>query len=405
MRLLRSAGIAFTGSALAFLAVSSGLDRMAEAGRSDPSLVPPPIRAGATRAQAAAALQAGDYRRGLSAARGAVAHEPMDATALGLLGEAALLSGDRDGAARAFSVSRQLGWREPLTQIYWIEAGLAHGDFKAAIEPLDALLRQSPGFAGRRIWLTRFEATPQGRRLLIDRLARRPSWLVPYFADINTELAGDPIVRSDVAVGLVRRRGLRDCHLVAPIIEALWRFGHGLQSRAIYRLHCAAPGEPASPADGDFVRARTAQPGTILDWRFTQDGAVGVALESRAEVPGRAVVVSSMAPLTMSFASQPLTLATGRYRVSWRAVDGTGKPSSATDVAISCVSGEHGWADKRLEDPSADRFAADVSIASQCTAQWLYLGIAPGADRVSVGDIRIDRIGTITPVANGAASP
>ena len=299
---------------------------------------PAPFRAEADRIAAQAALEAGDRSAALAAARQAVARDPADARPLGLLGEAALASGDRRLARRAFTVSASMGWREPLTQIYWLSAKLETGDFAAAGPHLDAFLRQAPGYPLRGVYLAPFDARPAGRAQLAELLARRPAWATRYFADTIDPASGDPLARSEVARLLASTHGVRDCALVAPVLEALLRFGRDTRAHALYRLHCASPGEAETPVDAGFERADPANPPTALDWHFPGEGAIGITAGPAPGMRGRALTVSSTAPITMVFAAaEPLALAPGSYRLTWRARDARGAPSPAIDVALSCA--------------------------------------------------------------------
>jgi hypothetical protein len=375
---------------LCFAVIGSGLDRISDTDEAAASAVPSPFRANAPRAEANRLLETRDAREAAASAELAVARNPTDARAVGLYGQALLSGGSQVAAARAFAVSRRLGWREPFTNIYWVRDGLRAGDLNLAADHLDALLRQSPQIAQRGALLTQLEATREGRSALAARLARRPEWQISYFFDTALPGAGDPLARSEVARRLALNQGIRNCGLISPIIRALLHFGHMAEAQDLYRLNCAAAAEPVTPADGSFVRANPATPPTDLDWRFSGEGAVGITIAARGGYKGRAVTVSNLAPVLMAFAAEPLALAPGMHRVSWRAQDTGGAPSPAIDVSVACGPDDHAWAAKRLLDARSGRFVADVSVPAGCMAAYLSFGIAPSASNVALGEVAVD---------------
>ena len=386
--------------AYAALAIGNGLDRMAELDPAAAEHVPARLAVNAARTQALDALRDGDFDRAFVAARLAVARDPVDARSVALFGETALLQGDPAFARRAFDVSKQLGWREPLTQLYWLAANLERRDFGAAADRVDAILRQTPDLERRNLYLAPLDAKPAGRAALAGKLRAYPAWAATYFNDTRGPAAGDPMARSETAMLLAARYRIHDCRLVSPLVEALYRHAHTARAYKLYALHCAGPGEPAAPIDGGFEHADTRNPQTVLDWRFTSEGAIGVLLEPVGAMRGRAAVVTSTAPITMPFASQPLALRPGAYRVSWRAIGQDGAPSSAIGVSLACNALDHKWLEQRLADRSRSRFAAAVSVPVDCPNQSLTLGIASDATDIAVDDIAITRASTESPTGH-----
>ena len=389
---------ALLGVALyAWLALSSGLDRLADHG--DVEVIRLwPFGAGHARAAARSALYANKPVAAREAARDAVRRDPFDAEAIGLLGEAARQSHDMAAANRAFAVGARLGWREPLTQAYWLDASLARGDVHAAADHLDAILRQAPEYAGRNLLLAPFDATLGGRRELAARLALRPAWAQAYFGDTAGPEAGDPLARGEVAE-LLAGRGLRDCALIAPVIDGLVRHGHRDAVRLRLR-HCggSGAGQGLVPVDGRFALANPAHPPTVLDWHFTSEGAISVAVQPRSGIPGRALVIDNAGSATLAVAEQPLLLPAGDYLISWRARDAAGAPSAAIEVALTCDVAAAPWLAKTLTDPRRASYQARVSVPAGCARQRLVLGIAGDVQGAAAGDV------AITAVAGGNAA-
>jgi hypothetical protein len=223
------------------------------------------------------------------------------------------------------------------------------------------------------------------------RLAARPSWAQAYFADTAAAESGDPLARGDVAERLAKA-GQRDCALVAPVMAGLLHHGHYGQALSIHTLHCDVASSFATatmPVDGRFLHADLAHPPTVLDWHFTDDGAISARLAVRPGIPGRAAIVGSAAPSTLAFAEQPMMVGSGTVVVAWRARDATGAPSSAIEVALACDEGGASWLAKSLVDPTGAMYQATATIPEGCPRQRLVLGIVGGASGVAVGDIRI----------------
>ncbi len=371
------------------LALSSGLDRIAGSGDQGTALAIRPFAAGHDRAAAKGRLIAGDAPGAFASAQQAVRRDPLDAEAVGLLGEAAHVSGQDALAARVFAVGTRLGWREPFTQSYAFGAAVMRGDARQAADHLDALLRQSPDLAGRNRLLGPFDATMVGRRELAARLALMPAWAGVYFADAGAD-HGDPLARQEVATLLARSHGVRDCSLIAPLIDGLMRNGHYEQALSARGDHCERPPRRSIglPVDGDFRLADPAHPATVLDWHFSDDGAISIAFSASAGVP-RAVIVGNASSTTLAFAEQPMMLPPGPVRLRWRARDASRAASSAIEVSLTCDAIGSSWLAKRRIASDGTGFEADTRIPADCQRQRLVLGIAGGASGIAVGQLRM----------------
>lgn len=387
---LRRALVLVGALLLAALAIGSGLDRMSGLGEVRPEDVPAPFKVEALRIEAIKLNDGGNARAAIAVAHKAAAAEPADASPLAIFGAASAEAGDDLTAARAFGITRNMGWREPLTDLFWIREGLSHGDIAVAASHLDALLRKTPALAHVTELTGAFEASGAGRDALAALLARHPPWSNDYFFDANYSVANVALDRGQVATLLAKRYGVHDCALVAPTVEAQLAFHFGPIARDLYHLHCAGPHEPANLADGRFLRADPSRATTALDWHFTREGAVSIVIEPRGGVTGRAVVVGNLASVQLAFATQRLVLAPGRHRLYWRTLGPGGAPSAAIDAAISCSTDEHPWSEKHLVDEGAGRFTAEIDVPSDCPQQWLTFGIAPGASNIALGEVAVD---------------
>ena len=175
-------------AAIAVLALGNGLDRASARNPDLARFVPGFLAAEAHRSTAATALQAGDKPLATAAAARAVASDPIDPRSTALLGASQLAAGQNVKADRSFRIAAKFGWRDPLTQIYFMNAALNAGQPRLAALRIDAVLRQAPNFPVRDMLLAQFEATPQGRAALAERLALR---LADKLARWNDRMARD----------------------------------------------------------------------------------------------------------------------------------------------------------------------------------------------------------------------
>jgi hypothetical protein len=389
-RLRLAGGIAVAGL-YAILALGSGLDRMSEDRPSLARHVPEFFQTFAARQLASDALQAQRPRDAIRPAMLAVQHDPADARSTGALGAAYYGANQSVRARETFSISGALGWREPLTQLYWMSAALEQGDLRVASPRLDAILRQTPQFEGRRQLLAPLEASPEGRAQLVRRLADTPWWRDDYFRDGYTLPLSGQSLRASVALGLVQDAGIRDCALVAPLTLSLASGGNNAGAHEVWRAHCMPPGEAGLIADGSFERASLTKRLTAFDWTWPEDGAIETALGPVPGFAGNALTVASTAPGKRAVATQLLALAPGRYRVTWRAASGPKQPATGISLSVTCERNERHQLAARLLDSRAARFAAEFDVPGTCPAQWLALIIAQGSEAATIDDVAIAR--------------
>ena len=382
-RVFRLTGLALT-SLFALAVLASGFDRISEYRPEFAEAVPAPFSVNAAREIARRSLAAKGLDEATAQAIRAVRNDPSDAWSLGLLGSTRLVSGDEAGAERAFTVSAAMGWREPATQLYWMAAALNLGDFEIASQRLDALLRQSPSFAGSQQWLNLFEASADGRSALARRLADNPAWGPTYFADGSTAgLTG----RTQVAEALPPREGT--CATVAPTMTQLIAVGQFAAGHRVWRRHCQSARDTGNLADGGFSSANLVKPRTPFDWTWPDDGAIGLELTPAPGFTGRTLAIITAAPQERAFATQIIVLPPGAYRASWRVLDAAAAPAAGLRLSLACAPTERRPLDAQLSDAKAGRFAADFVVPAGCPAQWLTFSIKPGSEPATLDDVAI----------------
>jgi hypothetical protein len=180
--------------------------------------VPQALAIKALQGSALTRLTFNDAAGGLDLARRYVARDPIDPVAPAVLGQALLMAGRPDAADDAFRVAGRLGWRVAMTQAYWMQRGLAAGDYVLAAQHADALFRQQPAFLDNRQLLDPMERDPQARAALIERMMLRPDWLDAYLHRLGNVDLDALQVRVDV-LGALSARG---CRWNAPA-RLIWR--------------------------------------------------------------------------------------------------------------------------------------------------------------------------------------
>ena len=196
------------------------------------------LLAGLMLAYALAALASGMERMAaqragppadLATARAGFSAQPLSALAAGALAAAEWRAGNGAMAERVFRHAAQLGWREPATQLYWLQVAAAAGQWGNAAKRYDALLRVDPRRAALAELAAPLEGAGAGRTSLARRIALRPHWLADY-ADLAAEREGAvrpgaaahvPVGRNDAARHGQRQRHGQVGHVVGQDVRRM----------------------------------------------------------------------------------------------------------------------------------------------------------------------------------------
>lgn len=384
-RYLPAAMVTVLALGVATAALGSGLDRMSAKNPALAGLVPPPFRANAWRGAGALALAGRHLPAAQAAATEAVRRDPMDAASASALGMTRLTSRDGSGAAAAFRVAAQLGWRDMSTQLYWMAVATNSGDFAIAAERADALLRQDAQLREQPLLLAALERLPGGRKALATRLALRPEWFGDYWNKLYLLKPEQLLARARVLDEPALHPARMTCSEVNTMVGALLANRRSGPGRAILKRYCGA-GNGGLLADGGFERARIAEP-SPFGWQFTGAGGLDVRLEPGPGDSGKAVVIDSALPMRQIFASQTLQLPPGSYRVSWRMPGSDGTGVSRIVARLTC---QQNGGDFLAAAPSGgDRYAALARVNPDCPLQWLDLAIDPGEGAITVDDVTV----------------
>lgn len=324
----RSAALVLASAALLALiyvvfAWGNGLDRLSAREPAVAAAVPAPFRNHAERVEAMLDLAGRRSAHAQQPAAAAIAASPADASRLGLWATSRLAAGDAQGAREGFVLAARGGWRDPLTQAYWLEAALAAGEWDRAAERLDALLRADPEMPGRDGLVGRFEGKAEGRAALANRLAQDPIWsgyVLRGTRGLDDEALERRAATVIAAAGSGRKLG---CSKVGPLVQQLVDAGRGDAARGVWTAHCESGGTGNGLADGNFARlARDGESGPF-GWRRVRDGDVSLR-PLRGE---GGLLLSNDAPSARRVLAQALLLEPGDYEVK---LDGDGARVAAS---------------------------------------------------------------------------
>jgi len=375
----------------ALLAWSSGIDRSAVELDGQERWVPEALRSTIPVSQARELVGAGIPGSALEPARIAVLRDPVNPASSALLGTALLARGDSKAADRAFRVAARLGWREPLTQLYWFQAALGQNDLASAVLRFDAIARQHPDAPYVSAMATMLERTDAGRDAIAARLATGANWANGYAIIRSGTSIARIRNRIDVLSRVAARGGVLGCAVLLQPVRVFAEV-EPLAGRELWRAHCPRAAGSALVSDGGFEKSVLASPDEQVpyDWIVTGHGGLDVAPTSD-QSGGQAISVRSTASVTLPFLEQLVPAAPGRYRLSWRVKESDPTRSARMLASFSC-SRDLLAAQPAPGMASGDRFSRTVELAANCQAAWLRLWLAPGAEGITIDDVRLDPI-------------
>lgn len=386
---------------VALLCAASALNRAAP---SNPSASRVLADAGfgdvAVARQALLALQRADLHAAETFAKQSVSASPMRQQNLGILGTAMQAGGDPKGAQAIFMAANQLGWRDALTQSYWLDWALKAGDVSQAAIRADALLRIGSMTDQMLDILPLLEEAPGGRTVMATRLASDPPWSRTYIRGAAL-LDPETVASRTFILNQAGKAGLKaDCAAVGETSRDLVSRGMGDAAAGLWFPLCR-PDQDARKriVDGGFEQAQTT-PVTPFGWQLIRNGAVDVrVVDAPPPGTGKALYVESTSPLQEPVARQFTLLRPGSYRLSWSATS-SGTPGSG-QVSITCLASRTSLPQTKVTALGKNRFSSDLSVPGEaCGGQWITITTEAksGADPASLyfDDLKIEPAGSKT---------
>ncbi|WP_310467427.1 O-antigen ligase family protein [Sphingomonas sp.] len=258
---------------------------------------------------------------------------PISASAIRSIGLARLSQGAAGSGNGVMQLAVVLGWRDPYTQLWAIDAARRSAEPAKALQRAEALFRQQALVAPATSLLL---DTPPGTQfvpLLAQQLARRPDWRATVFA-ASAEL---PPAQFDNWLRLVALLGRSRAPVTIdegqPLLAALLAQGNTEQAQRLWAL--LHPGGNLI-ANGGFDAADPRRgPGFPAYWHVPARNRSAVTVDEGGSGPGgRALHVRS--PTHPLVVQQTLLLRPGSYEFTYRA-RAPGGASPVLQWELQCV--------------------------------------------------------------------
>lgn len=379
---------------LAWFSVGRGLaDQALRGGAAELALTFRPSSPDANALLAEARLEAGDVQGAAALATEALREAPASVRALRVLALAEEKQGNHEAAAALMSRSAGWGWRDTPTHLWLYQRTMLAGNYVAAMQHADALLRRGRSAETVTPILIASTMIPEARAALIVRLVDRPGWRTPVLRELGARsqevLPGAESLFRELAASEAPPRAEE----VAPFLWRLMANGRYRQARTLWRDLFAADGAPLL-IDGGFADAdlgKRPQYATPFEWRPATGGATGYAEIATPPVPfgGRALLIEQDGGGAAAFIEQTLVLQPGAYVAS--AVIQADSPATVQRIGITVrCEGNGTIATGEERDAPARRNWRRIELpivvpADGCEAQTI--GVATGAgerrDRLS----------------------
>jgi hypothetical protein len=371
---------------LAVAAFLNGTDRLAQDLPNSAAIVGWPYDTGAAQARAISEFVQHGPVSAISYARRSILSDPLSSRTVSLLGRSQLAAGQLAEARKTFEVAGKLGWRDELTQIYWLDQAMQSNDLRSASERLDALLRQNPGNEDRDRFLAHVSEGPDGRAMIAERLKKQPVWAASYVTTVR-DLSPDEL-RQRVDVVLRAGRGLWDCQQTSVFVQGLIGANLLNEAQAVWRMNCAPSNSLVY--DGGFDQIDPTEAGAGFEWQLSNRGDVSITA-SKGSDGNQRLDLAVQGVVSVPIIQQLLLLDPGRYRIIWRTPDTTPAIAGNLRVALSCKQDLREAAVGSLIAGKPDTYILDLNVDATCRQRLLTFWLAPGS-AVHIDDVMLQSL-------------
>lgn len=369
----------------ATVAFLSGTDRQSREFLTTPSFLGWPYDTGAARARAIDAIVKHGPSSAMGYAKRAIVSDPLSADAVSILGRSQLFSGKLAEAHATFEVAGQLGWRDALTQVYWLDQAMQEGNLKVASERLDALLRQNPDNENRDRFLALLSSSPEGRAALAERLRISPVWVQPYVSELDDVPQDQLLQRIDVMARV--GNGVWDCSAVTRMTQKLIDLNMLPEAMSVWRRSCTESNSLVY--DGGFDKLDTTKATGGFEWQLSGRGDIDV--QATADQTGnRRLQFEVTAARSLPILRQLIVLEPGTYRLSWRTPDTDAPSARQLSVSLSCKPDLADAVPGTLLQGTKDVYVQDFKLDAACTAWQLNFWLAPRVE-IFLDDVTLQK--------------
>ncbi|AHE52341.1 hypothetical protein [Sphingomonas sanxanigenens] len=278
------------------------------------------------------------------------------------------ISADDESAASYMALAGQLGWRDTLTQLWYIDKASRLGEYEIALQRADALLRRQE-YSDQVLGFVRAGALdPKIRPAILARLAEAPGWRPRLFLDART-MSEEQRQGVEALVGALRRTPHPVTRAeITPYIDTLIRAGAIGSAYRIYDLAFGAtkaadgnrlhdPDFRQSAARGDV----TTSPAQSFDWTISAPLGITTGFD-----PAGGLTIAIDPRRRGTVAQQLLALPAGAYRFDARLAGAVPQARELIRWTVECLP-------SRVE---ADAAPAEISQGAGATAMQFDFAVA-----------------------------
>ena len=275
----------------------------------------------AHEALAADALGASHPEQADAEALDALRLSPIDAIAVRTAGVVRILGGSAARGNELMQIATTLGWRDPVTQVWAMQASKRTGEPEKTMQRAEALFQQEQFLAPSLALLLQDAPDGPTARALTQALAERPIWRA-NFVKAAAQLPPAYVEKlTEVASALNCGSAPLSVDEAQPLLDRLLAADDPGQARMLW----AAVRRGGLIANGNFEAVSSRNGAEVpSDWDIGDEDVATIATQA-PEFPGngRALRISSGARAG-GVVSQRLMLAPGAYSLTFRARSGEG---------------------------------------------------------------------------------
>ena len=339
-------------------------------------------------------LAAGRIDEARATARRLLAVEPLEGRGFRVLAEAAAQQGHRAQALVLYRIAARRSPRDTPTRAWLTEHFLVTGDYPAALEQIDILLRTSPNQGATLLpLLAQLAVDPVFAADLVRVLQRRPQWRPGLLSTLQH--AKDPRAADTVMFALRREGGLSEQEFdewIAYLLrQGRWGEAYSRWAGTVDLKGGVLP----LVYNGQFEQPVT---GRGFDWRMPRIPGVSVEFVPDRSAKGLSAHAAFRGrPVPQVNLEQLLLLAPGAYRFSARVRADALRSDRGLEWSVACAGQAEPLAtSERLEGTFGWRTVSMDMIVpvTDCPGQWLRLrNPAPSGSAQQVsGDIWFDDV-------------